>query len=375
MRIGFDAKRALYNRSGLGNYSRDVIAAMREYHSEHTYFLYTPKLDVSNLFYQQIPEHWVLPRNAFWRMWPSFWRYFGIAKPLKRQNIDVFHGLSNEIPSKLKRYGIPSVVTIHDLIFLRYPRYYGFVSRLIYTYKSRKACKNADLIMAISEQTKADIIRFYSIAPQKIEVIYQGCHPQFMQKIDEHTKKTVKQKYQLPSDFVLYVGTVEERKNLLNLVKAMHETHLGKPLVVVGRHRTYAKTVKAYIAKHNIDFVHFLENADFHDFPAIYQSACCMANLSYFEGFGIPLIEAMYSGLPSVLSHCSCFPEIAGDTAIFVNPNHIEDIGAALAAVCSDATLRKTLIENGEKRKHLFSHEQMAHDLNRCYQTLSNYEH
>jgi glycosyltransferase involved in cell wall biosynthesis len=370
MRIGFDAKRALYNRSGLGNYSRDLISDMRLYYSGNDYFLYTPKLDVSNSFYQKNPENWVLPRNRFWKFFSSFWRYFGVAKQLKRQKVGLYHGLSNEIPTGLKKHKIRSVVTIHDLIFLRYPHYYSFFSRLIYKYKSRKACKNSDLIIAISEQTKSDIVKFYDISPEKIDVIYQSCHEQFMQKVNENMKKNVVEKYQLPSDFVLYVGTVEDRKNLLNLVKAMHEANLNVPLVAIGRHRNYAEVVKKYINKHQINFVHFREGVDFSDFPAIYQSASCMANLSYFEGFGIPIIEAMYSELPMVLSTSSCFPEIADDAALFVNPDDTEEIGMALSTILSNENLRKTLLENSEKRKILFSHEQMANDLNDCYRRI-----
>ena len=370
MRIGFDAKRALFNRSGLGNYSRDVISDMFSFHSENDYFLYTPKLDLSNSFYQKFPNNWVLPYNRFWRCFSSFWRYFGIADQAKKQKINLYHGLSNEIPRGLRKNNIRSVVTIHDLIFLRFPHYYPFFSRLIYNYKSRKACKNADLIIAISEQTKADIVNFYKISPQKIEVIYQSCHEQFMYNVEKSAKKTIAEKYQLPSEFVLYVGTVEDRKNLLNLVRAMHEANLNVPLVVVGRHQRYANVVKDYIKKHQIDFVYFLENVDFKDFSAIYQSASCMVNLSYFEGFGIPLVEAMYSELPMVLSNSSCFPEIADNTALFVNPDDIKEIGTALSSVLFDEHIRKTLIENSEKRKHLFSHQQMAKALNNCYQRL-----
>ncbi|MDR2906926.1 MAG: glycosyltransferase family 4 protein [Bacteroidales bacterium] len=370
MKIGFDAKRAMFNRSGLGNYSRDVIADMHSYHSENRYFLYTPKLDASNHFFQKFPNEWVLPRNAFWRRLSSLWRYFGIAKQLKKQNIDVYHGLSAEIPKGLKKQGIRSVVTIHDLIFLRYPHYFDFFARQIYNYKSKKACQNADRIIAISEQTKSDIINFYSIQAEKIEVIYQSCHKQFMETVDEATKKKVAETYQLPSEFVLYVGTVEDRKNLLNLVKAMHVANLNTSLVAIGRHKTYAKQVKNYIHKHNLTFVHFLENVDFRDFPAIYQSAICMANLSYFEGFGIPIVESMYSGLPMVLSNSSCFPEIAGNTAIFVNPDNIAEIGRALNTVLSDTNVRASLLNHADERKYLFSHVQMAERINNCYKPI-----
>lgn len=370
MKIGFDAKRAMFNRSGLGNYSRDVISDMLNLYPENDYVLYSPKLDVVNSFYQKFPNHWMLPCNFFWRKFSSLWRYFGIAAQLSKQNVEIYHGLSNEIPTGLKKHGIRSVVTIHDLIFLHYPHYYPFFSRLIYTYKSRKACKDADLIIAISEYTKSDIVRFYGISPEKIKVIYQSCHEQFTRKVDEQTKKRIAEKYQLPSDFVLYVGTVEDRKNLLNVVKAMRMADLNKPLVVLGRHRKYAKHVKKYIKEHDVKFVYFIENADFTDFSAIYQLADCMANLSYIEGFGIPLVEAIYSEIPSILSHNSCFPEVAGDAALYADPDDIEGIAAALTNLCSDPNLRKKLIENCQKRKTFFSREQSAKTLNSDYQKL-----
>ena len=135
-----------------------------------------------------------------------------------RHRIELFHGLSNEIPIGLNKVNIPSVVTIHDLIFRHYPNQYSWVDRQIYDYKFRYACENAQRIVAISESTKKDIVHFYNINPDKIKVIYQSCHERFVQERSQKTIDAVLKKYNLPENYLLYVGSIIERKNLLAFI-------------------------------------------------------------------------------------------------------------------------------------------------------------
>src|SRR5690606_34677955 len=151
---------------------------------------------------------------------PSYWRTRGIVKDLEKDGIRIFHGLSGEIPIGLQKTQIKSVVTIHDLIFIRYPELYKPIDRIIYHKKFLHAARNADKIIAISEQTKRDIVDFFNIQEDRIEVIYQGCHPAFKKPITEEKKQDLIQRYQLPNNFVLNVGSVERRKNALQIVKA-----------------------------------------------------------------------------------------------------------------------------------------------------------
>ena len=217
MRIGFDGKRAVQNFTGLGNYSRYVADILCHFYPENDYVLYAPKkrenkrMNLLTGQYRQLTLAY--PATSFWKKLSSLWRVWGITSQLEKEGIELFHGLSNELPLNIHKSRIKSIVTIHDLIFLRYPQYYQSIDRKIYTYKFRKACENADKIIAISECTKRDIISFFHIPEEKIDVVYQGCDAQFKQTVPENTKEGIRRKYQLPQRYILYLGSIESRKN------------------------------------------------------------------------------------------------------------------------------------------------------------------
>lgn len=206
MRIGFDGKRAVQNFTGLGNYSRYVADILCHFYPENDYVLYAPKkrenkrMNLLTGQYRQLTLAY--PATSFWKKLSSLWRVWGITSQLEKEGIELFHGLSNELPLNIHKSRIKSIVTIHDLIFLRYPQYYQSIDRKIYTYKFRKACENADKIIAISECTKRDIIRYFNIPDDKIEVVYQGCDISFTHPVTEEKKKEVRKKYQLPDHYI-----------------------------------------------------------------------------------------------------------------------------------------------------------------------------
>ena len=190
MKIGFDGKRITKNFTGLGNYSRYILHILAEYFPKNQYSIFTnsePKANFSFSNSASIRFHY--SNNPFLK---SIWRSFGIVKNLKNDKIDLYHGLSNEIPFGLKKANIASVVTIHDLIFYRYPQYYPWLDRKIYEFKVRYACKHADQIIAISEQTKRDLINFLDVDNSKIEVVYQNCNPQFNIQASVNEKDRIK---------------------------------------------------------------------------------------------------------------------------------------------------------------------------------------
>src|SRR5581483_8496685 len=172
MRIGYDAKRAFLNRTGLGNYSRWLIQSLALYHPQNHYYLYTPKLKPGNNIDFPSVVRTILPKS---KLFTSWWRSSGIVQDLLRDKIDLYHGLSHELPAGIGKTGIKSVVTVHDLIFMRFPQYFSWINRVIYGAKLKYACQAADKIIAISDRTKQDIIELIGISPDKIEVVYQGC--------------------------------------------------------------------------------------------------------------------------------------------------------------------------------------------------------
>ena len=252
MNIGFEAKRVFHNKTGLGNYSRDLVRMLSQYFPENDYFLYNPKDSKKKLFEANNNNVFEKkPNTAFYKKFYNLWRQKGVVNDLCKDKIEIFHGLSGEIPRGLRSKKIKSVVTIHDLIFIRFPHLYSFFDRKIHYLKFKKAAQEADLIVAISEQTKNDIVEFLNVKPSKIKVVYQGCHAVFKESFSEIECDAVVSKFQLPEKFILNVGTIETRKNILLAVKAIK--NIDAHLVIVGNETSYANEVKAYIAENDLE--------------------------------------------------------------------------------------------------------------------------
>jgi glycosyltransferase involved in cell wall biosynthesis len=320
MRIGYDAKRIFHNTTGLGNYGRDLVRIMADYYPGNEYFLYNPlPASVHRLkFRPNMKER--LPSGSL-AAFPALWRTKGILKDLVNDQIDVYHGLSGEIPVGISKKGIRSVVTVHDVIFLRHPEWYKPFDRWIYKKKFRRAVKEADVIVAVSEQTKKDILAYTSVNPDNIKVIYQGCHQVFKDKIPGEYLFQIHEKYGLPDEYILNVGTIERRKNAFSIVKAIKD--LPYHLVLVGRETPYAKKIREFIDKHNMhQRVTFLSGLDLNELAAIYRMAKVFVYPSEYEGFGIPVIEALYSGIPVITNAKGVFPETAGPAGIYLENIH-----------------------------------------------------
>lgn len=375
MRIGFDAKRAFNNYTGLGNYSRFVIESLLANCPEHEYFAYTPK--VKGQWLESLagfPASLTLKLPVSYAKLPgAWWRSWFITNDLRHDKINVFHGLSNEIPYGLKKAGVKSVVTIHDLIFLRYPELYPAIDRFFYQRKFRYACAQADAIVAVSEQTKQDIIDFYQIPPERIKVIYQDCQGIFCQRIANTAIITqAKQKYNLSRPYILCVASFSERKNQLRLIKAFQE--LGGQaydLVLVGGRSAYMEQLQQYVGKANLsERVHFLNGVPAADLPALYQGASLFVYPSFFEGFGIPIVEALHSGVPVVAATGSCLEEAGGKGALYANPLDVNDLAAKMQQVLSNEKLQYELITQGQAHIRQFSSDNIAMQLKHLYESL-----
>jgi glycosyltransferase involved in cell wall biosynthesis len=350
LKIGYEAKRIFHNKTGLGNYSRDLIRILSGFYPQNQYFLYNPKPSKNNLFTpNKISVFEKKPQSSFYRKFYNIWRQSGIVSDLKKDGIDIFHGLSGELPSGLRNANIKSVVTIHDLIFLHYPEFYSFFDRKIHFYKFKKAAKNADLIIAISEQTKKDIIDFLKIDASKIKVVYQGCQAVFKEKFTAEEKHEVAQKYNLPQKFLLNVGTIEARKNVLSVVKAIQD--LDVKLVIIGGETKYTATVLNCIIQNNMqDKVLFIKNLNSKELAIVYQLSTVFVYPSLFEGFGIPIIEALYSKTPVITTNSGVFPEAGGPDSIYVNPQNVEEIQEKIKMLLENEKLRNEISEKG----HIF---------------------
>lgn len=364
MKIAFDAKRFFHNTSGLGNYSRDLVRILSEYEPENEYLLLNKNKSERGKEILERPNVQFIETSK-----GNLSRQLKMGKDAQKQGADIFHGLSGELPLKWDLTPIKKVVTIHDLIFVRYPQYYSFFDRKIHFWKFKKAADTADRIIAISEQTKKDIIQYLKVPETKIEVIYQGCHHAFKEQQSPELMQAVHEKFKLPERFILNVGTIEDRKNLLNVVKAISRTEI--PLVVVGRKTKYYQKIESFLKKNKMEKqVLFLEGVSMDELACLYKLADIFVYPSFFEGFGIPVIEALFSKTVVVTSNASCLPEAGGKDSVYVNPDNDLDIRAKLKFLWENESERKRREEKGFEFVQKFNDEPIAKELIKFYQKI-----
>ncbi len=370
MKIGFDAKRFFHNQTGLGNYSRDLVRVLNTYYPNNDYLLFNPKKTENHQNYIQQHRNIfeINPSTGWQKKLRSFWRTYGLTKECVKNEVDIYHGLSGEIPIGIHQK-IKTVVTIHDLIFLRYPELYSWMDVRIHHKKFKYAAQNAHKVIAISEQTKRDIVEYLHIDPKKIEVVYQGCANIFKEQFSADELMQVRQKYQLPKKFVLNVGTIEPRKNAFQIVKAIKD--LDTTLVLIGRKTDYWASIENYIQQNNISHkVKHLSNVSQRDLANIYQLASIMAYPSIFEGFGIPIIESMFSNTPVITTNSGVFPEAGGSHSLYVNPESVEEMQQAIASLLDDEEKCKQIAEKSLIYAQQFTDKQIAQNLMNIYQSL-----
>lgn len=375
MRIGYDAKRAFNNHTGLGNYSRMLIKSMLAFHPEHEYSLFTPKTDLE---FSALKENLALsvniytPKKAAHRLFHPYWRSVKVGNLIQNAQLDVFHGLSHEIPIGMKKKGIKTVVTIHDLIFLRYPEWYPRLDRYFYKRKFLAACQEADVIVAISEQTADDIIQFFKIAPEKVRVIYQDVLPEFRAPMDPSFEKEFLEKLLVSPGYILSVGSFEERKNQKRLLKAYAQLPDDRPpLLFVGRKNKYWKQLEALIKELGIESeVHVLDQVNVEGLKVLYKNAKFTAYTSIFEGFGLPVLESIVCGTPVLAANNSCLEEVGGAAAFYVNPMDIEGTSMRMRQLLYDVETYEQLKAQCANQAAVFNFEKMANSLNELYLSL-----
>lgn len=361
MIIGFDAKRVVSNGTGLGSYGRTLVNDLSVLIPDVQLRLYAPDCGRDDLRDQIILRgnvQLVYPDGMHCRLQRDMWRTRGVVKNLCHDHVDIFHGLSGELPVGLKKSGIPGVVTIHDLIFLRHPEYYNWIDVQIYKRKFYKTLKEASRIIAISECTKRDILYYGNFPEERIDVIYQSCGTRFALSVSEDNMMKVHAKYDLPTRYILNVGTVEERKNVLLAIKALRHMPEDMHIVVVGRPTKYKQRIdqmlKGDALKHR---VHFLQGVPNDDLPAIYQMAEAFVYPSRYEGFGIPIIEAIQSGLPVVACKGSCLEEAGGPSCIYVDPDDEQAMASAIVRVIAE---REQRVADGQEYIRRFENQDVA---------------
>jgi len=348
MNIGFDAKRFFLNRSGLGNYSRWLIHGLINQYPQNSYHLYTPQVNKGDLApdfttsNSEVTIH--LPSNLF----KTFWRTKGIKKDLLKHSIEVFHGLSNEIPYGIEKTKIKSVVTIHDLIFKIHPEYYNPIDRSIYDTKFKSACERSNKIIAISEHTRQLIIDHYGIPKENTEVIYMDSLPIFHESADAKKLSEIKKKYSLNQPFFLNVGGGGGRKNQVRLCRAFAEiaNNIDHNLLICGKKGRDFEEIEKVIKTYNLkNRIHWLENITDEDLFNIYHLSYATVFPSLYEGFGIPIVESYRCGKPVITSFGSSLEEVAGSSGLKCDPRDINDIATQMLKL-TVTEVYDTLVKN-----------------------------
>ena len=364
MIVGIDAKRIVRNGTGLGSYGRTLVNDLiRLGDSDMQLRLYAPDEGRDDLRGQIIEgAEFCYPKGHPAALRKAWWRSRSIVGDLVHDGVTVYHGLSGELPMGLRKAGIRGIVTIHDLIFMRHPEYYHWLDAKIYEWKFRQALREADHIIAISERTRQDILELGGEEyADRISVIYQSFAPHYSGVVKEERKAAVRERYKLPQRYVLNVGTVERRKNLALAVEAVDLLPQDVHLVAVGRQTDYVRELP------HSERLHLLSGVPDEDLSAIYAQAEAFVYPSRYEGFGIPIIEAIAAGLPVVACTGSCLEEAGGPYNRYVGPDDVIGMAEALKMSLRGARGRLERIQKSREYIRRFEGNDVARQVAELY--------
>ena len=376
MRILLDASGIVNKTTGVGQYSLQLLKAIAELdeQNEYTVLLQRNLHEDHRVFDLRNRPNFTLKKVNIPAIGHKKQILFPWVLKSLRTQYDLLHSLNSELPLF---HNLKSVVTIHDLKYLRYPRFLKGAFRLKGSYLKyiiQKGADKADKIIAVSRSTKSDIVTLLGIEEDKIEVIYEASNLGLYSVKNSTDKCPIIERYSIRRPYFLYIGEKRPHKNLEGLIEAFaifksRYDKWGSHLVIVGKEYSQYKGPLVQAKEHGL-----LESIIFTGFvpdehlEAIYSEAEVFLLVSFYEGFGIPILEAMECGTPVITSNISSMPEVAGDAAILVNPHDPEEIAKAMFAIMDSSSLRDELIQKGYERVQMFSWDKTAR------QTLEVYE-
>ncbi len=377
MKIGIDVTAAITQGGGIGRYTRELIFALTAVDQHNEFHFFSAKTPTASPVPNPIPrtknvQLHTAPLDERWlyRLW------YRLRLPLPVQTftggLDLFHSPDFVLPPVHGR--IPTLLTVHDLSFVHYPE--TFPERLV-SYLNRVvpwSVGRATHILADSQATKDDLTAVWRVPPEKVTVLYSGVHGRFQPVTDEQKLTAVRQRYQLgDAPYILAVGTVQPRKNYQMLIRAFQPIARTHPhnLVITGGKGWLMEEMMAEVARQGLHGrVHFPGFVADEDLPALYSGAALFVLPSLYEGFGLPLLEAMGCGVPVISSNASSLPEVAGDAAIQLSPHDQKGWTEAIHHLLADPVARTRLVAAGFRQARRFTWEQSARQLCTLYQQL-----
>jgi glycosyltransferase involved in cell wall biosynthesis len=366
MRIAIDTHAIGSNLTGNERYIQNLAEHLLELDGENQYFFFFSREEVRRRWENRAPNlhTYLVSQNPFRRLG------FDFISQLRKLRPQVFH---YQYTGPLLRL-TPEIVTIHDVSFERHPEFFDPVECFRLKLTVRRAAKLAQRIITVSEFSKAEIVHFLGVPEQKVKVIYNGVGPEFQPIEDQDAILTRVRRYPIRRPYLLAVGNICRRKNYLAMVRGfalwLSRQHANEhQLVIVGKPQGHLKELLAEASRLGLDesrltLVGFVPEEDL---AYLYAGAELFLNTSLYEGFGLPIIEAMRCGVPVVASHASCFPEIAGDAARYVDPGDAEAIAEAIEEVLGSETLRNELVDRGLHRAPLFRWDATARETLKVY--------
>jgi glycosyltransferase involved in cell wall biosynthesis len=370
-RVCLDLSPVVHQHAGLGRYAQELLLALAtaDRQNEYVVFYNNPAAARVEPSLERFPKITTPLSYKPWRLSALLAHFTRIPQDPLLPGVDLFHATDHLLPYFRR---IKSVFTLHDLIFLFHPETHKSLNRWFLTLMMPRFLRAADAVIAVSECTKRDAIRFYRIPEEKITVIYEGVNPRFRPASPEAIA-TVRARYGLPERFILYVGTIEPRKNLTTLLEAFH--HLlatyDLRLVIVGKkgwlYERFFRRLRELGLENRVLFTGYVPDEDL---PAIYSAADLFVFPSLYEGFGLPVLEAMACGTPVICSNTSSLPEVAGDAALLVDPTDARALTGAMEQVLTNERLWATLRAKGMERARGFTWEKAAYRTWEVYQQV-----
>ncbi len=365
MKIAVNTRLLIKNKlDGIGWFTFETLKRITRNHPEHEFlFLFDRKFSEEFIFSDNITPVILNPPARHPVLW-FFWFEFSVSRFIKKNNIDLF--LSPDGYLSLSS-NIKQIPVIHDINFVHRPEDLPSFTRKYYNYFFPKFAEKASVIATVSEYSKQDIVKTYKIPGDKITVVFNGCNESYV-PVSQEQKKDTKQKYSKGKEYFIFIGTLHPRKNIARLFRAFElfkkESGTDMKLLIVGTKMFMTKDIESAYSqsdfKEDIIFTGRLNPEDLH---MVLASAFAMTFVPLFEGFGIPMIEAMNCDVPVICSDTTSLPEVAGDAALFVNPFDVVEIKNKMMIITENEELRKALIEKGRKRKNLFSWDKTTEKL------------
>ena len=368
MRIAIDAHSVGTGLGGNESYATNLIEALAEIDSVNSYTLYVTRREALERFSGRWPNVSVrttLPHTPLIRI------PLTLSAELRRNPVDVLHVQFTSPPFS----PCPVVVSIHDLSFEHLPQTFKWRSRKQLRITVRRSAREAAQVIALSEYARDDIINTYGVEPEKVSVIPLAAPAHFRPVLDEEQLQRVRQTYGIEGDYILSVGAIQPRKNLSRLVAAYSRLRRARPegnlpkLVLVGKCAwLYDETLRSIKELEVSDSVILTGYVPESDLPALYSGALALVYPSYFEGFGLPPLEAMQCGTAVIVGDKTSLPEVVGDAGVMVDPFDEDDIAAAIEKVINDSNLREQLRVKGLERAKLFNWRKTARQTLAVYQ-------